>query len=97
MKKILLSLMLVSAFAIANAQVICGGGAIKRWDGSGTPGDQELARQEHQDLYLLLTVALQTGSNILRVHITMLQLIKVDTNLIHTLPLYLPQTFSLTD
>lgn len=40
MKKILLSMMLICAFTIVNAQVICGGGAIKRWDGSGTPGDQ---------------------------------------------------------
>ena len=40
MKKILLSLMLICAFAIAEAQVICGTGTIKRWDGSGAPGDQ---------------------------------------------------------
>jgi len=32
--------MLIGAFAIVNAQVICGGGAIKRWDGSGNTGDQ---------------------------------------------------------
>src|SRR5687768_12155165 len=44
MKKILLSTMLVCAFAIANAQVICGAGVIKRWDGSGTPGDQGVGR-----------------------------------------------------